>query len=160
MTEDRDVVTVERVIAAPPERIFDFVADPRRHRDIDGSGSVRDAKDSPARLSLGATFGMSMHLGIGYSMVSEVIEFEDNKRIAWQTRPSAPWQRRYFGGRIWRYELEPAADGTRVRESWDVSQEKGPIKRLLRMGRTREHTRDAMEKTLANIADLLAGTTS
>lgn len=160
MTENRDVVSVERVIAAPPERIFDYLADPRRHHDIDGSGSVREAKESPARLSLGATFGMSMHLGIGYSMVSEVIEFDDNKRIAWQTRPSAPWQRRYFGGRIWRYELEPTADGTRVRESWDVSQEKGPVKHLLRTGRARERTREAMDKTLANIAGLLAGSQS
>ena len=28
-----------------------------------------------------------------------------------------------FGGRIWRFELEPVDGGTRVRESWDVSQE-------------------------------------
>jgi uncharacterized protein YndB with AHSA1/START domain len=154
MSESSDVVSVERVIAAPADRIFELVADPARHHDIDGSGSVRDAKSSPTRLSMGATFGMSMHLGINYSMLNEVIEFDDGKRIAWQTRPSGNFQRRLFGGRIWRYELEPADGGTLVRESWDISQEKGPIKGLLGIGKSKDHTREAMEKTLANIARL------
>ena len=154
MSESSDVVSVERVIAAPADRIFELVADPARHHDIDGSGSVRDAKSSPTRLTMGATFGMSMHLGINYSMLNEVIEFDDGKRIAWQTRPSGSFQRKLFGGRIWRYELEPAEGGTRVRESWDISQEKGPIKGLLGIGKSKDHTREAMDKTLANIARL------
>jgi hypothetical protein len=100
---------------------------------------------------------MDMHLGVNYSMVNEIIEFDDGKRIAWQTGPGKDWQRRLFGGRIWRYELEPAGDGTLVRETWDVSQEKGPVKHLLRTGRSRDHTRQAMEKTLENIARLTEG---
>ena len=91
-------------------------------------------------------------MGMNYSMLNEVIEFDDGKRIAWQTRPAGNFQGRFFGGRIWRYELEPASGGTLVRESWDISQEKGPIKGVLRTGRSKEHTRGAMEKTLANIA--------
>jgi uncharacterized protein YndB with AHSA1/START domain len=154
MSESRDVVSVERVIAAPADRIFELLADPSRHHDIDGSGSVRDAKKGPPRLTMGAEFGMSMHLGVNYSMTSEVIEFDDGKRIAWQTRPSGNFQGRFFGGRIWRYELEPAEGGTRVRESWDISQEKGPIKGLLGISRSKDHTRKAMEQTLVNIARL------
>jgi uncharacterized protein YndB with AHSA1/START domain len=154
MSESPDVVSVERVIAAPADRIFELVADPARHHDIDGSGSVRDAKSSPTRLTMGATFGMSMHLGINYSMLNEVIEFDDGKRIAWQTRPSGNFQRKFSGGRIWRYELEPAEGGTLVRESWDISQEKDPLKSLLGIGKSKDHTREAMEKTLANIARL------
>ena len=154
MSESSDVVSVERVIAAPADRIFELVADPARHHDIDGSGSVRDAKSSPTRLTMGATFGMSMHLGINYSMLNEVIEFDDGKRIAWQTRPSGNFQRKLFGGRIWRYELESAEGGTLVRESWDISQEKGPIKGLLGIAKSKDHTREAMDKTLANIARL------
>ena len=152
MSESRDVVSVERVVNAPAEKIFELLADPDRHHDIDGSGSVRDAKNSPTRLTMGAQFGMAMHMGMNYSMLNEVIEFDDGKRIAWQTRPAGNFQGRFFGGRIWRYELEPAAGGTLVREIWDISQEKGPIKGVLRTGRSKEHTRGAMEKTLANIA--------
>jgi uncharacterized protein YndB with AHSA1/START domain len=154
MSDSNDVVSVERVIAAPADRIFDLLADPARHHDIDGSGSVRDAQKGPERLAMGAEFGMAMRLGYNYTTKNEVIEFDDGKRIAWQTRPTSSFQSRIAGGRIWRYELEPADRGTLVRESWDISQEKAPIKQLLRMGPTKNHTRQAMEKSLANLAQL------
>ena len=38
-----DVESVERVIAAPPETIFAIIADPKRHHEFDGSGTVREA---------------------------------------------------------------------------------------------------------------------
>jgi uncharacterized protein YndB with AHSA1/START domain len=154
MVDSQDVVSVERVIAAPADSIFELIANPERHHDIDGSGTVRDAKQSPARLTMGAQFGMSMHLAVKYSMVNEVIEFDDGKQIAWQTRPAGNLQGRLFGGRVWRYELSPAAAGTLVRETWDISQEKGPVKHLLRTGRSKDHTRKSMEQTLVNIAKL------
>ena len=121
----RWVETVERVISAPPERIFAIVADPRRHQDINGNDTVREAFDVPEKLSLGATFGMNMDFGGEYQMTNTVIEYDENRRIAWQARPpadSSRW-RHMFGGRIWRYELEPVDRGTRVRESWDLTQE-------------------------------------
>lgn len=151
MTDDRDVESVERVITAPPEKIFALLADPSRHPDIDGSGSVKAAKDSPERLALGSKFGMSMKMGIKYSMVSEVIEFEDGRRIAWQSRPPGSIGSRFGGGRIWRYELEPVDGGTRVRETWDISQEK--IKAMVRPARKK--TREAMDATLGRIQDLV-----
>src|SRR5262249_51389685 len=106
------------------------------------------------RLHIGAKFGMKMHLGVNYSMVNEIIEFDDAECIAWQTRPEVAWQARLYGGRIWRYELEPAEGGTRVRETWDISQEEGPLKHVLRSGGSRDHTRGAMERTLEKIAGL------
>jgi uncharacterized protein YndB with AHSA1/START domain len=155
MTDSADVVSVERVIAAPADRIFDLLADPARHHDIDGSGAVRDAKKGTERLAKGSEFGMAMHLAIGYSTMNTVIEFDDGKCIAWQTHPGGKFGARFFGGRIWRYELEPADGGTLVRESWDISEEKGPVKGILRTAKTKDHTRGAMEKTLANIASLV-----
>jgi len=149
-----DVETVERVIPAPPDKIFELLADPRRHPDIDGSGSVRRAKEGPERLTLGSKFGMAMKLGVPYSMESEVIEFDENRRIAWQTRPPTPLGKRVAGGRIWRYELEPTDGGTRVRESWDISQEK--VKAIVRPARKR--TRVAMADTLERIEALVTAT--
>jgi uncharacterized protein YndB with AHSA1/START domain len=145
-----DVVSVERVIPAPPEKIFDLVADPSRNKDIDGSGSVRDSKDAPSRLSLGAKFGMNMKMGLPYSMESTVIAFEDNRCIAWQSRPRG-FGGKVAGGRIWRYDLEPVDGGTRVRETWDISQEKG-TKALIR--HAKKKTRENMEKTLERIEEL------
>ena len=152
MPNASNVETVERIIPAPPSAIFDLLADPRRHTEIDGSGTVRDTKPGTIeRLSLGSKFGMSMKFGVKYSMVSEVIEFEDDRRIAWQSRPPSKWSAKFGGGRIWRYELEPVEGGTRVRESWDITHEK--IKLVVRPARKK--TRKAMEKTLARIEELV-----
>jgi uncharacterized protein YndB with AHSA1/START domain len=145
-----DVETVERVIAAPPEKIFDLLADPARHHDIDGSGSVIAAKEASQRLALGSKFGMKMKIGVPYSMVSTVIEFDENRRIAWQSRPPGIGGR-LAGGRIWRYELEPVEGGTRVRESWDISQER--FKWMVQ--NARKKTRTNMETTLENIEKAL-----
>jgi len=105
-------VSVERVIDAPPEKIFDVLADPSQHPVIDGSGMVKHARgEEPARLELGSKFGMSMRLGIPYAITNTVVEFDENRLIAW----------RHIGGHRWRYELDPAGAGTRVRETYDWS---------------------------------------
>ena len=115
-------VSVERFVKAPAERVFALLADPSRHREIDGSGTLRDAKGGSTRLALGSRFGMNMKAGAPYVMVNEVVEFEADRRIAWQARPDRAWAAKAIGGRIWRYELEPRDGGTLVRETWDISQ--------------------------------------
>ena len=148
-----NIETVERVIPAPASAIFDLLTDPNRHPEIDGSGTVRRPKaGTNERLSLGSKFGMSMKFGVKYSMVSEVVEFEDDRRIAWQSRPPSKFGAKFGGGRIWRYELEPVDGGTRVRESWDITHEK--VKFFVRPARKK--TRAAMEKTLVRIEELVA----
>jgi uncharacterized protein YndB with AHSA1/START domain len=141
-----DRESVERVIPAPADAIFALIADPSRHHTFDGSGTVREAKDVPAQLTLGSRFGMSMKLGMPYSMVNEIVEFEPNRRIAWQTRPPSSLLARFVGGRIWRYELEPVEGGTLVRETWDISQER--VKAAVRplRGKTREAMRATLER--------------
>ena len=156
MTDQPDVETVERLIPAAPSAIFELLSDANRHQDIDGSGSVRGLKGGAAgtsqRLALDSTFGMSMRIGVPYSMVNTVIEYEQDRRLAWQTRgPSALG--RFVGGRIWRYELEPADGGTLVRESWDISQESPLTKRVVRMGAA--GARKSMAATLARIEELV-----
>lgn len=148
----RDTVTVERLIAAPPSAIFDLLADPARHREIDGSGTVRDADAGSQRLTLGSTFGMAMKMGFGYRMINTVVEFEDDKVIAWQPRPAIKLLGLAIGGRIWKYELEPQAGGTLVKETWDIRQEKVPmLVRPMAKGAKR-----GMESTLERIEQIVA----
>jgi uncharacterized protein YndB with AHSA1/START domain len=148
-----DVVSVERVVPAGPAAIFALVADAARHPEIDGSGAVRQVKaGAPQRLSLGTTFGMSMKLGVSYSMVSTVIEFEEGRRIAWQSRPKG-FVGKFVGGRIWRYELEPVEGGTLVRESWDISEDHQ--RALLRRGSVATQTAKSMTTTLEKIEDIV-----
>jgi Polyketide cyclase / dehydrase and lipid transport len=85
--------------------------------------------------------------------VSTVVEFEENRRIAWQTRGPGRIGR-LGGGRIWRYELEPVAGGTLVRETWDISQEAALTKPLVRPAAKR--TRRALAATLERIEAVLA----
>ena len=143
-----DQVSVERVVKAAPEEVFELLASPRRHREIDGSGTVRDAYDGPDRLSAGAVFGMDMRLGGPYKMRNTVVEFEEGRRIAWQPRPANALAAKAIGGRIWRYELEPVEGGTRVRETWDISQERVPPL----LWPVRALTRISIERTLDRLA--------
>jgi uncharacterized protein YndB with AHSA1/START domain len=144
-------VSVDRVIGAPAEAIFAILRDPARHPEIDGSGALVRAKRANGALELGSTFGMSMKLGIPYSMSNTVIEFEQDRRIAWQTVVAGPLGR-FVGGRIWRYELEPADGGTKVTETWDISKDKQAF--FLKHGKVAEHTAAAMSKTLEALARL------
>lgn len=85
-------------------------------------------------------------------MVNTVIEFEQDRRIAWQTRGPGPIGK-VVGGRIWRYDLEPTEGGTLVRETWDISQESPLSKAGTR--RMAGLTRKNMEATLSRIDALV-----
>jgi uncharacterized protein YndB with AHSA1/START domain len=146
-----DAATVERVIPASPAAIFAIIGDVARHPDLDGSGQVRALTGPPRPLSLGATFGMAMRFGVGYTVVNTVVEYEQDRRIAWQTRPTG-LMGHVLGGRTWRFELEPVEGGTLVRETWDISTER--IRAMVRPGRAM--TVRSMTHTLERIEQLLA----
>lgn len=154
MANPRDTVSVHRLIPAPAAAIFDLLADPSRHQDIDGSGTVLGPRSSGSRrLGLGDTFGMSMRMGVSYSTRNVVVEFEPNRRIAWQTLAAAPFDK-IVTGRVWRYELEPVEDGTMVTETWDISRE-APLSRPVVRMRMTDSTRRSMTRTLERIEQVL-----
>lgn len=135
---------MSRVIEASPEAIFDVIADPARHGEIDGSGMVQNVRGEAARLELGSKFGMDMKFGpIPYRISNEVVEFEENRLIAWA----------HFGGHRWRYELEPVDGGTKVTESFDWSTSKFP-QGIELMGYPKKHPAN-MEATLERLAALV-----
>jgi uncharacterized protein YndB with AHSA1/START domain len=153
---ESDTLSVERVIKALPSSIFALLADAAKHASFDGSESVNRATDESAPLTLGSTFGMAMRgrketLFIPYRTTNTVIEYEPDRRIAWQTYGLGG----LVGGRIWRYELSPADGGTLVRETWDVSQERH--KRMVTSGAMPRQTELGMTATLDRIATLLEG---
>jgi hypothetical protein len=131
-----------RIIHADAAAIFDVLADPTNHSRIDGSGTVISAKEPSQRLALGSTFSMDMRIGLPYFTRNHVIEFEENRRIAW----------RHFSKFIWRYELEPDDDGTKVTETFDYSVAWGVFLGPLGYpGRIRT----SMERTLARLDDVV-----
>jgi uncharacterized protein YndB with AHSA1/START domain len=150
-----DAVSVERTIPAQPEVIFDLLTHPERHSEFDGSGTVRQSIRSGRRVGLGDSFGMSMKWGVPYATRNVVREYEENRLIAWQTLAPAPLDK-VFTGRTWRYELEPVAGGTLVRETWDTSTER-PLTRALIRRRLSGLTRHNMERTLERIEATVTG---
>lgn len=112
-------VAVERVIDAPAAAIFDLLATPVRHTEIDGSGQLKGDVRGPERLSLGDSFSMSMQqVRLPYRTRNLIVEFEENARIAWATEGRVKG-RRVVGGQIWRYVLTPHDGSTLVRHEYD-----------------------------------------
>ena len=137
------MVSVSRVIAAPANVIFDVLADPNQHAAIDGSGTVQSARKGSQRLAMGSKFGMSMKMGVPYLISNKVVEFEEDRLIAW----------RHFGRHRWRYELEEVEGGTKVTETFDWST--SPIGKGIELaGYPKSHVPN-MEKTLERLDDLV-----
>jgi len=133
-------VSASRLIDAPAHVIFSILADPSRHAEIDGSGTVRGTKDeTPKRLQLGSKFGMKMKIFVPYDMRSTVVEYEENKLLAWA----------HFGKHRWRYELEEVDGGTMVTETFDWSTALVP-KAIELAGYPKKHLPN-MQKTLERL---------
>jgi uncharacterized protein YndB with AHSA1/START domain len=157
--ELQTVVSVSRRIAAPASEVFELLATPRRHLEMDGSGLLRGT-EAASVAAVGDVFVMNMHfkpLGGDYTMNNHVVEYERDRRIAWEPEngvghpdvdsPKARW------GHRWRFELE--ADGpsaTVVTETWDGT------------GIPAEDAEDgrqwipSMTRTLERLDELLTGT--
>lgn len=132
------------VIDAPAKAIFDLLADPRRHPDFDGSGTVKGSVTGPPRLFLGARFGMGMNIKVNYRVVNTVHEFVDDEVIAWS----------HFSGHRWRYELLALPDGrTRVTETFDGTFARIPL--VLRLMNVLDGNAKAMAKTLVRLKEIV-----
>jgi len=137
------LVSVQRMIPAAADQLFDLVAQPAMHPAIDGGESVRKAWPSnPVRLSLGATFSMDMQTVLPYRIRNTVVEFEEGRRIAW----------RHFYGHRWRYLFEARGAETLVTEQWDARTAKSRLPLVLLGFPTRN--RDAMIASLERLEQL------
>jgi Polyketide cyclase / dehydrase and lipid transport len=154
-SRDSNQVTVQRFIPVEPKVIFDLLADPARHIELDGSGHVQAARSGPRRLKLGETFGMSMKRGrLPYTTRNVVVELDEDRVIAWQTLGPAVLTP-FVTGRVWRYQLEPVEGGTMVSETWDISKEAALARPAVRRFLT-EETRRSMTRTLGRIEEIVS----
>ncbi|MYR07369.1 dimethyladenosine transferase [Gordonia sp. SID5947] len=106
-------------VNASAAHIFGLVANPHRHPELDGSGTVRETPvTGPDTLGPGARFSVGMkQFGVPYTITSTVTAFEDNKVVEWQ----------HPMGHRWRRELnETSPTETEVTETFDYSTIKVP----------------------------------
>lgn len=141
MNDSDLVISVTKFVPANSAEIFELLADPRRHHEIDGSDSVLAARvKAPKRLELGSKFGMRMRIKVPYLITNKVVEFEEGRLIAWC----------HMGRHRWRYILEPTDGGTNVTEQFDMTTARN-VKMLRRMNAPTRN-RVSIEKTLENLA--------
>jgi hypothetical protein len=124
-------VAVSRRISAPAREIFQVLANPARHTDIDGSGMLRGAASTRVISGAGDVFVMKMYYSkLGhYEMNNHVVEYEPDRRISWEPEagrghpdaaPSGSAEGRW--GHRWTYQLTPEGpDATIVTEIYDCS---------------------------------------
>lgn len=138
-------------VAAPAAELYALAADPRRHHELDGSGTVQDNIDMPAHLIVGSKFSTKMKMyGVPYRITSTVTELTPNEVVEW----------RHPVGHRWRWEFEPLSPTrTQVTETFDY-RDAGPVKNKLkyyeRMGFSKGNAA-GIEATLSRLRDRYAG---
>ena len=134
-------------VGAPASELFAIVADPRRHHELDGSGTVVDNVSAPAKLTAGSRFSTKMRMfGVPYRITSTVTAFTPDSLIEW----------RHPLGHHWRWEFEQVdPHRTRVTETFDY-RDTGTVKDLLkyydRMGFAKANAK-GIEATLLKLRD-------
>ena len=104
-------ISVTDTLDAPVERVFALLADPDRHPDLDGSGTVLASHTHLAITEVGDVFVMEMeHPTRGrYRVENHVVRYEPDRALAWApARPGAA-----PSGHVWGWELEPGDEAQR-----------------------------------------------
>jgi hypothetical protein len=147
-TGNEKIKSARILVNAPAEIIFAVLSNPRRHKEIDGSATIQENISGPDKLVLGSKFGMKMHLGIDYRILNTVVEYEENKLIAW----------RHLGRWIWRYELvNLGPEMTQVTETFDASRAPLFSKAWLSLRKAYPWTQKAVAKTLVQLKSTCEG---
>jgi len=132
-------------VHAPAAELFEIVADPYKHAELDGSGTVVGAVTGPQRLSADARFSVRMRqYGAPYKITSRVTDFADGHVVEWQ----------HPLGHRWRWEFTPVSeDVTTVTETFDYSQI-GTLKaKGLELSGTPKKNAAGIEATLRKLQD-------
>jgi hypothetical protein len=138
------------VVNAPAAELFAIAADPRRHGELDGSGTVVDNHAGPAELVAGAKFSTKMRMyGVPYRITSTVTALRPDELVEW----------RHPFGHHWRWEFEALTPTTtRVTETFDY-RDTGAIKDGLRYYERTGFVKQnitGIEATLAKLRDRFA----
>jgi hypothetical protein len=134
-------------VGAPASELFAIVADPRRHHELDGSGTVVDNIRAPAELTAGSKFSTKMRMfGVPYRITSTVTALTPDSVIEW----------RHPLGHHWRWEFEQVdPQRTRVTETFDYRNTgtlKDTLKYYDRMGFVKANAK-GIEATLLKLRD-------
>jgi len=135
-------------VAAPVAELFAMAADPRRHRELDGSGTVRDNVKAPAEITVGSRFSTNMKMfGLPYRITSTVTAFQPDELVEW----------RHPEGHRWRWEFESLSpERTRVTETFDYRNGGALKSKFYELTRAAKTNAAGIEATLTALRDRYA----
>ncbi len=134
-------------VDAPAAELFAMAADPRRHHELDGSGTVGNNIKAPAKIVAGSRFSTKMRMfGVPYRITSTVTALKPDELVEW----------RHPFGHHWRWEFEALSPTrTKVTETFDYH-DTGAVKDRLdyyqRMGFAKSNAA-GIESTLTKLRD-------
>lgn len=143
--QESKIASAAREVAAPPDRIFELIADPQHQPAWDGNDNLLTADPGQRVHAVGDVFRMTITSGAVRE--NHVVDFEEGRRIAWRpAEPDSPPP-----GHEWRWELTPV-DGNRtvVTHTYDWTDLTDPK----REERARNTTSDKLQTSLDRLADL------
>lgn len=139
------VVSASREVTAPPEKIFELIADPSQQPRWDGNDNLAEAVPGQRVRTVGEVFMMTTTKG--NVRENHVVEFDEGRRIAW--KPAEPGGEP--PGHLWRWELEPLGESrTRVTHTYDWT----TLTDENRLPRARATTADRLQASLDRLAAL------
>jgi uncharacterized protein YndB with AHSA1/START domain len=139
------VVSASREIAAAPEEIFEFIADPAQQPRWDGNHNLAQAAGGQRVRGPGDVFVMRLVSGV--MRENHVVEFDEGRRIAWT--PAELGQEP--PGHLWRWDLEPVgARRTKVTGTYDWTR----LTDETRLARARATTAANLQASLDRLAAL------
>ena len=144
------VVSAERVIEAGAALIFELIANPARQPEWDGNDNLAVAVDGQRVRSAGDMFMMT--LSMGAIRENHVVEFLEDRRIAWM--PAEP--AKLPPGHLWRWEIEPLGENRcLVTHTYDWTK----LQDEARFERARATTSDWLATSIDRLATLSEGRT-
>jgi uncharacterized protein YndB with AHSA1/START domain len=139
------VVSASREVAASPDKIFEFIADPSQQPRWDGNDNLAEAAAGQRIRVVGDVFAMTTTKG--NVRENHVVEFAEGRRLAW--KPAEPGQDP--PGHLWRWELEPLDESrTRVTHTYDWTK----LTDENRLPRARATTAEKLRASLDRLAEL------
>lgn len=154
-----DIVAYTITVDAPARQLWEIGANPHRHHELDGSGTVRSSAIGPRELQTGDRFRVDMKkFGLPYALTVRVTESHPPQSPdAGSAAPGVVEWRQPTGHR-WRWEFAPVAgpegtEQTEVTESYDASGQQPLVRRFLNTVKVAEANAKGIRVSLQKLHD-------
>lgn len=157
-----EVVTYTITVDAPAHQLWAIAANPHRHHELDGSGTVRSSAIGPRQLMTGDRFRVDMKkFGMPYALTLRVTESRPPEIPDAGEPVTGVVEWRQPTGHRWRWEFAPVTgtDGavrTEVTESYDASGQQPVVRRFLNVVKVAEENARGIRASLQRLHDRFA----